>query len=87
MFEKRVAWTFKTWISRFQGVDLPIGDLAEDVARDPSFPELDNFGDIYVHIESSANGDPLILETFALAWGYYLASRDDSWTQSALTSE
>lgn len=33
---EQIPWTFKTWIIRFKGVDLPIGDLADDIAKDES---------------------------------------------------
>ena len=35
--------TFKTWIKQFKGEDSPIGDLAEDIHRDKSFPCTDRF--------------------------------------------
>lgn len=35
--------TFKTWIKQFRGEDSPIGDLAEDIHRDKSFPCTDRF--------------------------------------------
>ena len=35
--------TFKTWIKQFQGEDSPLGDLAEDIYRDKSFPCTDKF--------------------------------------------
>jgi len=35
--------TFKTWIKQFQGENSPLGDLAEDIYRDRSFPCTDKF--------------------------------------------
>lgn len=32
---------FKEWIAFFEGVDLPIGDLAQEISTDPTFPDLD----------------------------------------------
>lgn len=78
MLGSTVPWTFKKWIANFKGVDLPIGDLATDIAQDTDFPEEDYFGELLAHIEEKAHGDPIVVETFTLAWGYYLASRDDS---------
>ncbi|MGN0402615.1 MAG: YozE family protein [Acetatifactor sp.] len=73
-----IPWTFKKWIVCFKDVDLPIGDLAEDISGDPDFPDEDYFGEILEHISNKCNGDPHIIETFVLAWGYYLASKDPS---------
>lgn len=75
---EQIAWTFKTWIANFKGVDLPIGDLAEDISKDKGFPDEDYFLEIWEHISSKCGSDPEILETFALAWNYYLASKDPS---------
>lgn len=73
-----IPWTFKTWITHFKDVDLPIGDLANDIAKDDSFPDEDYFGELWEHISSKCKNDSEIMETFALAWGYYLASKDSS---------
>lgn len=75
---REIPWTFKTWILKFISVDLPIGDLATDIASDEDFPDEDYFGEIYDHICTKCKGDSDILETFALAWSYYLASKDPS---------
>lgn len=81
---EQIPWTFKTWIDRFKGVDLPIGDLANDIAKDPDFPCEDYFGEIWDHISLKCKSDPDILEAFSLAWSYYLASKDPS--RPSLTS-
>lgn len=73
-----IPWTFKTWIVHFKGVDLPIGDLANDIAKDDSFPDGDYFGELWEYISSKCKNDFEIMETFALAWSYYLASKDSS---------
>jgi hypothetical protein len=70
-----IPCTFNAWIRRFKGVDLPIGFLANDVERDPDFPEEDHFGEILEHIARKRGGDADIVETFVLAWNYYLASK------------
>ena len=71
---KAIPWTFKTWIAKFKGVDLPIGDLATDIAKDPEFPDDDCFGKLLEHVEMASRDDPVIVETFVLAWNYYLSS-------------
>lgn len=85
MLAKDLPWTFKTWILNFKDVDLPIGDIANDVARDPDFPEEDYFGEILDHISKKSHSNPDIQETFVLAWGYYLASKDPFRPEPKLT--
>lgn len=76
--KKETPWTFYNWIIRFKGVDLPIGDLAEDISKDPKFPKEDYFSEILTHLSDTCNYDTDTIETFTLAWGYYLASKDPS---------
>ena len=40
---KEIPWTFKTWIANFKGVDLPIGDYANDIGRDENFPDTEDY--------------------------------------------
>lgn len=61
-----------------KGVDLPIGDLADDISRDADFPEEDYFDEILERISTKCRHNPHTIETFVLAWGYYLASKDPS---------
>ena len=42
--------TFKTWIKQFQGEDSPLGDLAEDIDRDKSFPYTDRYEKMISHL-------------------------------------
>jgi uncharacterized protein YozE (UPF0346 family) len=69
-----IPWTFKTWISEFKDVDLPIGDLARDISRDSDFPDEDSFGIIHKHLINK-NADTIVLETFSTVWNFYLSSR------------
>ncbi|QHT61727.1 hypothetical protein GXP70_18265 [Paenibacillus lycopersici] len=70
-----IPWTFKTWIACFKGVDLPIGDLADDILRDSSFPDEDDFGLILEHLSTKSKGNSNVLETFALVWSFYQVSK------------
>ena len=70
-----VPWTFKTWIANFENVDLPIGDLAQDIARVDDFPEDDNFGEILDYIGRKSRWDSVIVETFCTVWNFYLATK------------
>ena len=67
VLDRGQPWTFKTWILNFKGVDLPIGDLADDIARDPDFPEEDYFGEILEHISAKSHSNADIQETFVLS--------------------
>ena len=69
-----IPWTFKSWIANFKAVDLPIGDLARDVDRDPEFPESDDFSEIAAHVLRHWGADGPVLSVLAEAWSYYLAS-------------
>ena len=68
-------WTFKEWVLCFQGVDLPIGDLAEAVAQDPDFPATDDYEAICAHIQSRSFFDRAGLEAFMQVWPYYQDTR------------
>lgn len=70
---QKIPWTFESWISRFENVDLPIGDLAKDIASDENFPTLGNFETIYEYI-SLVSKNVVIIETFCLAWNFFIAS-------------
>ncbi len=82
----QIPWTFKTWIANFESVDLPIGDLARDVARSEGFPEEDYFGELLDFIGVKCGYNSPVIETFVLAWGYYLASKDPSGPVGSFTS-
>lgn len=68
-----VPWNFKTWISNFEAVDLPIGDLARDINKDPDFPRDDFFGDILTHLQDQRASSEAV-ETFCEVWNYYVVS-------------
>lgn len=71
---EEIPWTFKTWIANFQGVDLPIGDLANDINGDDDFPDDDDFSDIYDHLMVK-HCSREALETFVIVWNFYLISK------------
>lgn len=69
-----IPWTFKTWLAKFEGVDLPIGDLARDVAKDSNFPGEDAFEFILEYL-TYKRADTRVIETFCIVWNFYLVSR------------
>lgn len=62
--------TFKLWLSQFQTHDNPIGDLADDVARDRSAPEENNYVAWRNHM-SNRQACPGALRTLRAAWRRY----------------
>ncbi|WHX50523.1 YozE family protein [Paenibacillus woosongensis] len=74
MKPKTIPWTFKNWIANFNGVDLPIGDLAQDISRDPNFPDSEDREELRSYLSSKAKHHAVI-ETFETVWDFYQASR------------
>lgn len=62
--------TFKNWLFRLKGKDTPIGDLANDVFHDASFPEDDSYAEILNHLKRH-NACKEAIKTFNTAWKYY----------------
>lgn len=69
-----MANSFKTWILKFKNVDLPIGDLANDISHDKNFPNIANKQEIYNYLVSKHACDEAI-ETFEHAWEYYIKTK------------
>ncbi|KGI42483.1 hypothetical protein KY55_10390 [Clostridium tetani] len=69
-----MPWTFKSWITNFKEVDLPIGDLARDIINDSNFPKDDTFGIIHEYICYKTTSSEVI-ETFVTTWNFYLATK------------
>nr|DAY56189.1 MAG TPA: YozE [Caudoviricetes sp.] len=59
--------TFKSWIAEFKGVDLPIGDYANDIARDKNFPDTEDLQKILDYL-TFHNAD---IEMFEAIWDFY----------------
>lgn len=66
--------SFKNWISNFKNVDLPIGDLANDIANDKIFPSTSDKQEIYSYLRKKRACNEA-LETFEHAWNYYIKTR------------
>lgn len=67
--------TFREWILKFVDVDLPIGDLANDIRQDKYFPKDNKREVLYEYLVSKSQNDRNVLNTFTDAWDYYLKSR------------
>lgn len=62
--------TFKMWIQKFKGENNPIGDLANDIAADISFPNSTSYEDILAYLEELDAFDGAV-NAFKEAWGLY----------------
>lgn len=67
---KEVPWKFKTWLAKFIDVDLPIGDLSKDVARDTNFPDSEDYDTLYEYLENTG-ACQAALWTFDTTWKFY----------------
>lgn len=65
--------TFKKWISYFEEVDLPIGDLAKDISNDPSFPDSVVYEEMSDYLMSKG-ADSEVLDLFRHVFDFFLAS-------------
>lgn len=61
---------FKIWLKQFLNEESPIGDLARDNERDPSFPDSYSYKKIRVHLERQ-HASRLCMESFEDAWQRY----------------
>lgn len=52
--------TFKEWIIKFVGVNLPIGDIAADIAEDKDFPNVKDYQTIIEYLERHNSSDSFI---------------------------
>jgi uncharacterized protein YozE (UPF0346 family) len=64
---------FKIWISYFQDVELPIGDLARDIRDDENFPDTNDYKKILKYLKSCTENDTII-NIFKSVWKYYSES-------------
>ena len=64
-------WKFKDWLNLFSGVDLPIGDLAEDVSAASDFPAVDDYDTLYTYF---ARKGQHVVDAFIPVWTFYKAS-------------
>lgn len=65
---------FVEWIAHFKDVDLPIGDMANDVLRDKFFPKSNNYGEIHAYIKYKSSESKAVLSVFEAVWNFYLSS-------------
>ncbi|MBU2703601.1 uncharacterized protein YozE (UPF0346 family) [Sporomusaceae bacterium BoRhaA] len=67
------AMKFNIWISYFQDVDLPIGDLARDIRDDENFPDTNDYKKLLNYIKNRSENDTVI-DVFKSVWKYYSES-------------
>ena len=69
--------TFRDYIQIFEGIDHRFGDLADDIARDDSFPDsTDFYENLHYLLNAGANSD--CINTFYDAWAYYRQHPSDT---------
>lgn len=66
--------TFKDWLSYFKEVNLPIGDLAKDVAHDGKFPDTKDYEKINDYLQNEARASRAATDTFEKAYAFYADS-------------
>ena len=71
------ATPFYDWIIRFKGIDSAIGDLADDIISDPSFPkDINSLEALLKHIESKSRPFRVVhadvVSATERAWAFYL---------------
>lgn len=65
--------TYKEWLLKFIGVDLPIGDIARDVAVDDKFPNTKDYQIIVEYLESNSTSDRF-MRVFEYSYKMYFES-------------
>ena len=73
---RRYNPSFKEWISAFSETDTNLGDLASDIARDPSFPDNSDKVILTEYISRKTH-DPVILKTLSAAIDLYHAPEEE----------
>ena len=67
--------TFTEWLSKYRKKDSPLGDLADDVARDLSFPaDPQDLEALLGHLRSRRASQEA-LQTASDAWKRYLRAK------------
>lgn len=64
---------FKNWITQYKDLDNLIGDLAQDISKDSSFPTGSDRLEIkqYLEYKASPEFSDVIIETFEKSWEIY----------------
>ena len=65
--------TFKEWIIKFVGVDLPIGDIAADILEDKNFPNVKDYQTILEYLEATPTSDSF-MRVFEYTYKMYYES-------------
>ena len=68
--------TFKAWLLKFIDVDLPIGDIAKEVAIDENFPNVKDYETISEYLESNFTSDSF-MRVFEYSYKMYYESTQE----------
>lgn len=64
--------TFKKWLSKYETLSNPLGDIIRDIIVDPDFPISNDFSDIEEYLWSRISGEDM--NGLKELWGHYSAS-------------
>lgn len=65
--------TYKEWILKFKGVDLPIGDIVDDISVDENFPNVKDYETILGYLETNPTSDSF-MRVFEYSYKMYYES-------------
>lgn len=65
--------TYKEWLLKFINVDLPIGDIAKEVAIDENFPNVKDYETISEYLETNFASDSF-MRVFEYTYKMYYES-------------
>lgn len=63
--------TFRDWLLKFRGVDLPIGDLAVHAAYDKRFPNTRDYDVVHYYLIYEVKASTEVMMAFEAAYDYY----------------
>lgn len=64
--------TFKKWLSKYETISNPLGDIIRDIMVDPDFPISNNFSNIEEYLYSKISDENM--NGLRELWGHYSAS-------------
>jgi uncharacterized protein YozE (UPF0346 family) len=62
--------SFKDWIVQYKDVDMPMGDFASDVSRDPEYPKTESYKTLSNYFASKSLSE--VSRLFEVAWKFYV---------------
>ncbi len=63
-------WSFKSWLAKAKGVDLPVSSLLNDIFGDRDFPDTED-KEIMLEYLQKRKVDAATLDSFESVWSIY----------------